>query len=74
MMFDFLNWVREQPFNIGGGMGKFGVGISFGPRREGDFFLDPEMGLIFFHASLANIFNKCHKKAVFVTKQLNLGM
>ncbi len=29
---------------------------------EGEIFSDPEGGLNCFHASLANIFNKCHKK------------
>ncbi len=30
------------------------------------FFLEDELGLNIFHASLANIFNKCHNKVIFI--------
>ncbi len=31
------------------------------------------VGLIFFHASLTNIFNKCHKKAIFMKNKPEFG-
>ncbi len=58
------------------GLEKWGGGqIYFLLRRErGGFFQTLKLeGVIFFFASLANIFNKCHKKAIFHEKQLNLG-
>ncbi len=46
----------------------------FGTKEGVCFFLDPEVGdFNFFHASLANIFNKCHKKIVFIKKTLDFG-
>ncbi len=51
--------VREQLFiigRVGGGREKWGVG----------FYWDQQGGVIFFYASIANIFNKCYKKAVFM--------
>ncbi len=63
----------EQPitdqYRRGGGVGKIlldqeGVGLNIFPTLKGGFF---------FHASLANIFNKCHKKAVVMSED-NLNM
>ncbi len=31
-------------------------------------------GVEYFYVSLANVFNKCYKKAGFMEKQLNLGI
>ncbi len=52
-----------------GRLGKFGEGWILKRKlikeRCGDFVLDPEgQGVNFFHASLSNIFSKCHRKAL----------
>ncbi len=47
---------------------KFGMGGIILGERRGLLFSEPEggWGRIFFHASLANSFNKCHKNDVFI--------
>ncbi len=60
---------REWPSNIGRGRGVSKI------CRVGIWWRRAKEGGDFFHASLANIFNKCYKKAVFIfKKQLNLGI
>ncbi len=53
---------------LAGDIGKFWEGVDFFYQVwEGLIFFRPWMGgLIFFHTLLANIFNKCHKRAIFM--------
>ncbi len=52
---------------MGGGPGTFRRWNFTGTIKGVGFFLHPKGGgLKKCHASLANIFNKCHKKAVFI--------
>ncbi len=53
-----------------GVIGQILVGWNvLGPRRGLNLFSDPERALNVFHASLANVFNKCYKKGCFREKK-----
>ncbi len=47
-------------------LGRGGVGEIFLDQGRAVHFLQTMKGLIFVHASLANIFNKCHIKDIFM--------
>ncbi len=58
-----------------GGGGEIGEGWNyFWTKEKGLNFLESLGGITFyFHTSLANMFNKCHKKAVFMKKTIEFG-
>ncbi len=64
--------MREQRlFNTGKGVSKIVEGMEYFEDQGGVNFVDLEGGC-FFHTSLANIFNQCHRKYVFMKNKLIL--